>query len=167
VILGENATILRTVNAGTTIDGININNTQNYLSVSFRRASNVVFAVGENGFVIFSNNSGGSWGVRLSGRDKDYMGTQFRTANLGYIIGAEGLVLSTSNGGNTLVDRSRPLSVTFNDLAFTTNAFGYIAGDEGILLRTTNSGGNWTSLTPGTTESINGFIFSIIPQAIL
>ncbi|WP_373520041.1 YCF48-related protein [Aquiflexum sp.] len=159
VFLGENATILRTANAGTTIDGININNTQNYNSVSFRRSSNVVFAVGENGFVISSNNSGTSWAVRLSGRDKDYSNTQFRTATLGYIIGEEGLVLSTNNGGNTLTDRSRPLSITFNDLAFTTNAFGYIGGDNGVLLRTTNSGANWTSLTPGTEGAINGLYF--------
>ncbi|WP_194975466.1 YCF48-related protein [Aquiflexum lacus] len=159
VFLGENATILRTVNAGTTIDGININNTQNYNSVSFRRSANVVFAVGENGLVISSNNSGSSWAVRLAGRDKDYSNTQFRTATLGYIIGEEGLVLSTNNGGNSLADRSRPLSVTFNDLAFTTNAFGYIGGDNGILLRTTNSGGNWTSLTPGTEGAINGIYF--------
>ncbi|WP_373492764.1 YCF48-related protein [Aquiflexum sp.] len=159
VFLGENATILRTANAGTTIDGININNTQNYNSVSFRRSSNVVFAVGENGFVITSNNSGSSWALRLSGRDKDYSNTQFRTAALGYIIGEEGLVLSTNNGGSTLTDRSRPLSITFNDLAFTTNAFGYIGGDNGVLLRTTNSGANWTSLTPGTEGAINGLYF--------
>jgi photosystem II stability/assembly factor-like uncharacterized protein len=159
VFLGENATILRTANAGTTIDGININNTQNYNSVSFRRSSNIVFAVGENGFVISSNNSGSSWAIRLSGRDKDYSNTQFRTATLGYIVGEEGLVLSTNNGGNTLTDRSRPLSITFNDLAFTTNAFGYIGGDNGILLRTTNSGANWTSLTPGTEGAINGLHF--------
>lgn len=158
-ITGENATLMRTTNAGLTFDGININNSETYVDASFRTTSNLVFAVGSNGFLISSTNSGQSWSLRLSGREIDYTGTQFRTATLGYIIGPSGRVFSTNNGGNTLVDRSRPLSVVFNDLFFTTNAFGYIAGENGNILRTTNSGGNWTSLNPGTNNNINGLFF--------
>lgn len=159
VITGENATLMRTTNAGLTFDGININNTESYVDAAFRTNSNLVFGVGTNGFLISSTNSGQSWSLRLSGREIDYTGTQFRTATLGYIIGPNGRVFSTNNGGNTLVDRSRPLSITFNGLFFTTNAFGYIAGDNGNILRTTNSGGNWTSLNPGTNQNINGLFF--------
>jgi photosystem II stability/assembly factor-like uncharacterized protein len=159
VVTGEGATLMRTVNGGLTFDGININNAENYVDASFRTTANIVFAVGSNGFVISSTNSGQSWSLRLSGREIDYTGTQFRTATLGYIIGPNGRVFSTNNGGNTLVDRSRPLSITFNGLFFTTNAFGYIAGDNGNILRTTNSGGNWTSLNPGTSNQINGLFF--------
>lgn len=159
VITGQNATLLRTTNAALTFDAININNQQNFVDASFRANSNVVFATGTNGFVISSNNSGGSWSTRLSGREVDYSGTQFRTATLGYIIGEEGRFFVTSNGGATLVDRSRPLSVKFNDLAFTTNAFGYICGDNGVILRTTNSGVNWSSLNPDTEVNINGLFF--------
>ncbi|TVP51735.1 MAG: T9SS C-terminal target domain-containing protein [Mongoliibacter sp.] len=158
-ITGENATLMRTTNAGLTFDGININNAETYVDASFRTTSNLVFAVGSNGFLISSTNSGQSWSLRLSGREIDFTGTQFRTATLGYIIGPNGRVFSTNNGGNTLVDRSRPLSITFNDLFFTTNAFGYIAGENGNILRTTNSGGNWTSLNPGTNDNINGLFF--------
>ena len=159
VVMGETGTILRTVNGGTTFDGINVANTQNFLAVDFRFNSNIVYAVGTNGIVMSSTNSGSSWTVRLTGFAKDYNATQFRTALLGYIVGEDGLVLVTSNGGTTLTDRSRPLSSTFRDIAFTTNAFGYIAGDNGTLLRTSNSGANWTSLNPGTEESIYGLFF--------
>lgn len=159
VVLGETGTILRTINGGTTFDGISITNTQNFLSVDFRFTSNIVYAVGTNGVIISSTNSGGGWTVRLSGFAKDYTATQFRTGTLGYIIGEDGLVLSTSNGGTTIVDRTRPLSATFRDIAFTTNAFGYISGDEGTILRTSNSAANWTSLNPGTTAPIMGLFF--------
>ncbi len=159
VIVGETATILRTTNAGTTFDGINVNNTQNYFDASFRANSNVVFAVGTSGFVISSINSGGSWSLRLSGNNTDFIATQFRTATLGYITGPDGKVFSTNNGGSSLVDRSRPLSVDFNNLFFTTNAFGYIIGNDGTALRTSNSGGNWTSLNLNTTEDLKGIYF--------
>jgi photosystem II stability/assembly factor-like uncharacterized protein len=159
VVTGQNATLLRTLNAGTTFDAINVNNQQNYVDASFRANANVVFAVGTNGFLLASNNSGGSWGLRLSGREIDYQGTQFRTATLGYIIGENGSFFVTTNGGNSLIDRSRPLSNTFNGLFFTTNAFGYVCGDGGVILRTTNSGVNWSSLNPGTNENIKGLYF--------
>lgn len=159
VVLGDTGTSLRTINGGTTFDGINIPTTQTSLSVDFRFTSNIVFAVGTNGVIASSTNSGGSWTVRLSGFAKDYTATQFRTGVIGYIIGEDGLVLSTGNGGITLTDRTRPLSATFRDIAFTTNAFGYISGDEGTILRTSNSGANWTSLNPGTTDPILGLFF--------
>ncbi len=160
VVTGEEATLMRTVNAGLTFDGININNSENYVAASFRTISNVVFAVGSNGFAIASNNSGQSWALRISGRNIDFTATTFKTATLGYMIGPMGGFFFTNNGGNTLGDRSRPLSVTFNDLYFTTNAFGYIAGEKGTILRTTNSGANWTSLNPRTEDNINGLYFS-------
>ncbi|MDO9552583.1 YCF48-related protein [Rhodonellum sp.] len=159
VIVGNSGTLLRTVNGGLTFDGININNSENYAAASFRTGSNVVFAVGTNGFVISSINSGGSWTLRLSGVDNDYTGTKFKTANLGYIIGKAGRFLVTSNGGTSLVDRSRPLSIAFNGLSFPTNNFGYLAGENGIVLRTGNSGSNWTSLNLNTEVNINGLFF--------
>jgi photosystem II stability/assembly factor-like uncharacterized protein len=159
VIVGQTGTLMRTVNGGLTFDGININNSQDYLAASFRAPSNVVFSVGTNGYVISSVNSGGSWSQRLAGVDNNYTGTQFRTANLGYIIGEGGKFLVTSNGGSSLVDRSRPLSVTFKGLAFPSNAFGYIAGEDGVILRTGNSGSNWTSLNLNTKLDINGLYF--------
>jgi photosystem II stability/assembly factor-like uncharacterized protein len=159
VVTGQNATLLRTLNAGTTFDAINVNNQQNYVDVGFRANANVVFAVGTNGFLLSSNNSGGSWGLRLSGREIDFQATQFTTESRGYIIGENGSIFITTNGGNSLTDRSRPLSNTFNGLFFTTNTFGFVCGDGGIILRTSNSGTNWSSLNPGTNENINGLYF--------
>lgn len=159
VITGRNATIIRTINGGLTLDGINVNNAENYVDVKFRGNTSVVFAVGTNGFVISSINAGNSWTLRLSGRDVDYTGVKFRTDNLGYIIGTNGRFFVTSNGGNTLVDRSRPLSVTFKDIDFPSNNFGYISGDAGTVLRTSNSGANWSSLNLDNSRSINGLFF--------
>ncbi|GHB41957.1 YCF48-related protein [Mongoliitalea lutea] len=159
VFTGKGATLIRTTNGGLTLEGINVNNSQDYNSVEFRDNSNVVFAVGTNGFVISSINAGNSWSLRLSGIDVDYTGVKFRTDNLGYVIGTNGRFFVTSNGGNTLVDRSRPLSVTFRDIDFPSNNFGYISGDMGTVLRTSNSGTNWTSLNLDNSRNINGLFF--------
>lgn len=159
VFTGRNATLIRTVNGGLTLDGINVNNAETYVDAKFRGNTSVVFAVGTNGFVLSSINAGNSWTLRLSGRDVDYSGVKFRTDNLGYLIGSNGRFFVTTNGGNTLVDRSRPLSVTFKGIDFPSNNFGYISGDEGTVLRTSNSGSNWTSLNLGTSRSINGLFF--------
>lgn len=159
VITGEGATLLRTVNGGSTFEGRNTNNQENYWDVSFRANANVVFATGSNGFLISSNNSGGSWSVRLSGRDVDYTGLQFVSAIRGYLIGEEGRIFLTNNAGNSFADRTRPVSNDFKHLFFLTNSLGYVCGENGILLRTTNSGGNWTSLNPGTSENLNGLYF--------
>lgn len=159
IITGENATILRTTNAGLNFGGINVNNQETYLDIAFRANSNVVFSTGTNGFLLSSANAGASWTLRLSGREVDYTGTEFKTDRIGYIIGENGRFFFTNNGGTSFNDRSRPVSNKFNHLFFTTNALGYVCGDGGILLRTTNSGTNWTSLNPGTTENLNGMFF--------
>lgn len=159
VIVGANATFLRTTNAGLTFDGINVNNTENYLAVSFRATSNLVFAVGTNGFLLSSTNSGGSWTQRLASVDSDYAATQFRTGNLGFIVGSIGKFLVTSNGGNSIKDNSRPLTIDFNNLFFTSDAFGYIIGKNGTVLRTSNSGSTWTSLNLNTEVDLKGIYF--------
>ncbi|MCH7410712.1 YCF48-related protein [Belliella sp. DSM 111904] len=160
VVVGQSATLLRTTNAGLTFDGINVSNTQTYRDISFRGNSNMVFAIGTSGHMLASTNSGGSWTLRLSGNNADYVAAQFRTENLGYFVGPEGKIFSTSNGGNSIVDRSRPLSIDFRNLYFITNALGFVVGDQGTVLRTSNSGGNWSSLNTNTTTNLRGLYFA-------
>ncbi|MEX2513431.1 MAG: YCF48-related protein [Cyclobacteriaceae bacterium] len=159
VVTGKNGTSLRTANGGLTFVATGSRTTEDLHALSFLHESNMVFAVASSGYLIVSNNSGSSWGIRLAGRANDYTAVQFTTDLRGFITGDNGLILLTGNGGSTFVDRSRPISLPFNSLFLTSNTAGYISGNNGNIINTTNSGGNWTTLNPGTNKNVNGLYF--------
>ncbi|WP_162343365.1 YCF48-related protein [Cyclobacterium salsum] len=159
VISGDNGTILRTDNGGLTFSASNSRTLQGIKDLAFRPETNSVMGVGSSGNLIASNNSGGNWAIRLSGRANDYTSIEFTTDLRGYLAGDQGLILLTGNGGNSFLDRSRPISLPFNSLYFVSGNVGYVSGNNGNILSTTNSGGTWTTLNPGTNRNVNGLYF--------
>lgn len=159
LVTGINGTILRTMNGGLTFANVNSRTAQDINGVSFKGHANTVYAVGANGVMISSANSGRGWAVQSSGRGNDYAAVRFVTGEIGYIIGENGLILSTNNGGNSFTDRSRSLSLPLNTLYFTSNSVGFVGGDSGTILNTTNSGSSWVAFNPGTDRNIYGMYF--------
>ncbi|WP_215225324.1 YCF48-related protein [Echinicola shivajiensis] len=159
LVAGESGVVLYTNNAGLTFSQRTSRTDQNILGLSYKLATNNVYAVANSGVLISSANSGASWSLRMSGRNNDFTATQFVTDLRGYIVGQEALILSTTNGGSSFADRSRPLSIPFNNLEFVSASFGYVVGDNGTILITTNSGGGWTALNPNTEKNLYGIHF--------
>ena len=108
------------------------------------------YIVGDNGYVLKSEDSGTSWSQIYTG-----FNNAFNTVN---IIDDNNVILSTSNsivktddGGATWVSLNIP-NVTVNKTYFTNSLVGHAVCNGGTILKTIDGGENWY-----TTESTNTF----------
>jgi len=107
------------------------------------------WAVGENGAIWITTDSGNTWSEQTSNVSETLTDVVFASATTGLIVGSSGMILSTTDGGdNWVVDTS----ATWHDL------FGVcLAGQNDAwavgsltLLHSTNSGNSWVPKPSGT-----------------
>lgn len=158
-IVGDQATALRSTNSGATFGKANLGatNTRGLKGLDFKPESNLVYAVGQEGYLISSTNAGSSYTQRLAGIRNDFTGTDFKTDRVGHIIGQQGAVYVTSNGATSLVSRPIPEAVDLVGLDYWNNSFGYVGTNSGKIFRTSNSGSSWVPVPAQTSETIAGF----------
>ncbi|MEB2783316.1 YCF48-related protein [Algoriphagus persicinus] len=158
-IVGDMATALRSTNSGVTFGKANLGaiNARNLNALAFHPASNLVFAVGQDGYGISSTNAGSSYSQQLAGIRNDFTGTDFKSDRVGHIIGQQGAVYVTSNGVTSLVPRPVPVGVDLIGLDYWNTAFGYVGSYSGKMYRTSNSGSTWVPVSAPTPETITGF----------
>ncbi|SFB48753.1 Por secretion system C-terminal sorting domain-containing protein [Algoriphagus aquimarinus] len=158
-VVGDLATALRSTNSAATFAKANLGatNTRNIKALAYIPASNLVFAVGQEGYLISSTNAGSSYTQRLAGIRNDFSGTDFKTDRVGHIIGQRGAVYITSNGATTLTSRPVPDAVDLIGLDYWNTAFGYVGSNSGKMFRTSNSGSAWVPVHAQTPETITGF----------
>ena len=106
-------------------------------------------AVGENGLILRSTNSGGSWYSQTSNTQKSIHSVEFSVNNTSriYCAGDSGLILKTTNEG---VSWGFQNSGTVNDLNslffYLDDNTGYVVGNSGTILKTTDGGGSITAI---------------------
>ncbi len=113
----------------------------NSLQSVFFPSPNIGYAVGWDGTIIKTNDSGTNWTVLSSGNKNDFNSVFFIDPNTGYAVGGSGTILKTTNGGTSWTGMS---SGSTNDLSavFFTNAnTGYTVGINGTILATNDGGG--------------------------
>jgi len=114
-------------------------------------------AVGENGMVSTTENSGQNWTTIFPGDNKNLFDMDFPSKDIGYSVGAYGKVLKTTDGGVSwsisypAVANNRHL----NGVHFINDQLGYAVGRYGKVLKTINSGTDWTLVDIGTTTHLN------------
>lgn len=131
------------------------------------------WAVGHNGVILFSADSGASWQLQRSDKTADgekagapLLGVWFADNQNGYAVGAYGYFLATHDGGTTWVDNAAALN---NGDGWHLNAIRglqgtdtvFIVGEHGILFRSTDRGATWHSLP----SPFDGSFFGIAPVA--
>ncbi len=158
-IVGDLATALRSTNSAATFAKANLGatNTRNIKALAFKPASNLVFAVGQEGYLISSTNAGSSYTQRLAGIRNDFSGTDFKSDRVGHIIGQKGADYITSNGATSVVYRPVPEEIDIVGLDYWNTAFGYVGSYSGKMFRTSNSGSTWVPVHAQTPETITGF----------
>jgi hypothetical protein len=130
-----------------------------------------IWAVGTDGAVVKSTNSGTSWQtVDISGATNYHFNAVFfADANNGFIVGEKkadsdkfkGVIYRTTNSGATWdasVTYTPAMYIPFKDITFDIreggNAdIGYIAAGEGYIYKTTNRGANWSREQVDNTKS--------------
>lgn len=158
-IVGDSATALRSTNSGVSFRKANLgtSNTRDLKALAYKPASNLVFTVGQDGYLISSTNAGSSYTQRLAGVRNDFTGTDFKNERVGHIIGHRGAVYVTSNGATSVISRPIPEAVNLIGLDYWNTAFGYVGSESGKIFRTGNSGSAWVPVSAQTTETITGF----------
>ncbi len=101
-------------------------------------------AVGDNGTVLKTENTGTTWNNYDSGADYRLTGLYFTSEDVGYISG-EGSVRKTLDGGENWDFSSSGISYApIHSIFFTSETTGYTAGSR--TFKTTNGGDNWTEI---------------------
>ena len=158
-VVGDLATALRSTNSGVSFGKANLGatNTRNVKALAFKPASNLVFAVGQDGYLLSSTNAGSSYTQRLAGIRNNFSGTDFKTAIGGHITGQRGVDYITGNGATSLVYRPVPEEIDIVGMDYWNTSFGYIGASAGKIYRTGNGGVSWVPVPAQTPETITGF----------
>ena len=156
--VGENGTIFRTTDGGTTWISQPSGTTYNLYGVSFTDVNNGT-AVGDFGIILKTDNGGATWNLQSSGTTNVLYGVSFTDTNNGTAVGDAGTILRTTNGGTNW--NSQPSGTTnyLFGVSFTDENTGTAVGSNGTILRTTNGGTNWISQSSGITNVLYGVSF--------
>jgi photosystem II stability/assembly factor-like uncharacterized protein len=159
VAVGDLATIVRTVNTGTSFSRINLGATANrrLLDLAFKANSNEIFAIGQEGYLLFSTNAGTGWTQRLAGIRNRFSSVDFKNQTTGFIAGENGAVFVTTNSATTLFGRPLPEAIPVLSIDFWNTSFGYSSSPGGKIYRTGNSGSTWVPLLDPSARAIAGF----------
>ncbi|WP_166637297.1 YCF48-related protein [Algoriphagus boseongensis] len=148
-LAGENGVLLKTINGGaswsTLVSGVNV--TLRDLSTTVANPQ-IVLAVGDEGTVIQSNNSGSSF-VKVSlgtGFTKNVKGIGFLPSSLSvWICGTDGYLASSTNGGRNFTLRQNGYRNDFSGIDFKNETQGFVVGQKGQFLATGNGATSFVS----------------------
>lgn len=158
-VVGDLATALRSTNSGATFGKADLGatNTRNLKALAYKPASNLVFAVGQDGYLISSTNGGSTYSQQLAGIRNDFSATDFKTDRTGHITGQRGADYATGNGATSLVYRPIPEEIDIVGMDYWNTSFGYVGAASGKIYRTGNGGTSWVPVSVQTPETITGF----------
>ncbi len=117
-----------------------------------------VIAVGNQGKIFRSTNSGATWASYTNTSDNLNTVTSF--LNDVWIGGSAGTIYKTAKSISPLTSISVGENFKINSVHFVNSTVGYLCGDSGKIYKSVNGGSNWTSTASGVgTEDLNGINF--------
>lgn len=159
VAIGDTATVVRTGNSGTTFTYPNLGatNTRGVKNIAFKPNLALASAVGQDGYLLNSTNSGASWSQKFAGIRNNFTSVDFKSLNTGFIAGEKGAFFVTTNGATTVISRPIPEAIPIQTLDFWNTSFGYASATEGKVFRTGNSGSAWVPVSLPVNRRLAGF----------
>jgi len=112
------------------------------------------WAVGEEGYILYTDNGGENWNQQSSGTDMSLESVHFVDQHRGWVVGSNyeyGIILRTLNAGLNWEIAYIEFGIYLNDVFFTDTLNGWIVGNA--MLHTTDGGENW--------EDQNGWGFGV------
>jgi photosystem II stability/assembly factor-like uncharacterized protein len=111
------------------------------------RIGNRVVAVGDRGYIVYSDSNGDSWSRAKAPAAPLLTAVRFADAKNGWAVGHDSVILVTRDGGDTWTQQfsapseQRPLL----DILFLTPTHGMAVGAYGAFYETTDGGKSWTA----------------------
>ncbi|HQF43480.1 MAG TPA: YCF48-related protein, partial [Ignavibacteriaceae bacterium] len=116
------------------------------------------WAVGSNGTILKTTNSGVNWIAQTSGTTKALTSINFIDSNTGWAVGASGTILKTTNGGEVWFTQSSGISREIKSVCFIDSNTGWVAY-AGNILKTTDGGANWIEQIKRVSHTIQSVYF--------
>ncbi|MCO6449642.1 MAG: DNRLRE domain-containing protein [Caldilineales bacterium] len=102
------------------------------------------WAVGENGVVLGSNDSGVNWSMLAISVTANLNGVDFIDGDNGAAVGDGGAIFHSVDGGVTWFPQTSGVNKNLNDVRFFADGqHGIVVGDGGALLTTSDGGTTW------------------------
>jgi PKD repeat protein/photosystem II stability/assembly factor-like uncharacterized protein len=147
--VGQNGTILKTVDTGTTWSSLTSGTANVLNSVNFAD-DNTGYAVGVSGTILKTTDGGANWTAQISGTTNNLYSVSFIDANTGFTVGQNGIILKTTNGGTNWTSQTSGTTTFLRSVCYTDLSTAYIAGHNGTILKTSDGGTTWTQQFSGT-----------------
>ena len=134
------------------IDGANLNNI--YFSTNSKG-----IAIGRNGVIIQTLDTGNTWLNVNSNTTKDLSGITMIDLSTGFVVGSGGTILKTINGGTTWQKINSPSSDYLTCITTINSKTLMVVGLNGIILKSIDGGNSWVKKQSGVIIQLNSVKF--------
>jgi len=163
-VIGDNGTIMRSINSGTSWQKINSNTTADLYTIGFRdNFGDTGYCAGEGGVIIKTTDGGFNWFTIPSATASTIKDLKFTNSNAvpmsAVAVGENGTLLKLING---IWEAVQIDTADLNSIAIENNTRFTIVGNSGLILRSTNSGTNWVRINSNISNDLNQISYSSI-----
>ncbi|MCD4783226.1 MAG: hypothetical protein K8T10_05260 [Candidatus Eremiobacteraeota bacterium] len=157
--VGNQGTILRTTDGGSSWASQTSGTTSNLNGVHFTSTNNGV-AVGASGVILTTTDGGSTWTSRVSSRQVLVgLNSVYALGTSMWTVGDSGSILYSTDSGANWTTQTSGVSTSLHDVVFTDSTTGWAVGAGGVVLHTTNSGSTWVAQSSGVNGSLYGVSF--------
>ncbi|MBN2103224.1 hypothetical protein JW835_04200 [bacterium] len=140
-IVGDNYTILKTINSGNEWLLQSIQEPISLWSI-FIINSKIGWIVGDNGTILKTDNGGDSWMNQISNITNCLRSVYFINENIGWVVGDGGTILKTTDAGENWILLQSNSKVYLSSVFFINNEVGWIVGKNYLGLQGSGNGAN-------------------------
>ncbi|MDP2886309.1 MAG: YCF48-related protein [Ignavibacteria bacterium] len=165
VAVGENGTIVRTTNGGTTWTSASSGTTATLTALHIANAT-TGWAVGYDRTILKTTDGGATWTSQFSTMgSRNLYDVFFLDASTGWTTGRDdwpgyiALVYKTTNGGTGWSSTMTGTSSNLYSIWFTSSTTGCAVGSSGVIRKTTDGGSSWSAKTSGTSNALYSVCF--------
>lgn len=123
------------------------------------------YVVGDNGYVLKTDDGGTNWGQISTGFDTFSFNTVNIIDNSNIILSSSNSIIKSSNGGLTWQSFTIP-NVTVLKTAFTSSLIGHAFCSDGMILKTIDGGLNWYVTQNSSTQSSDYYTVFFVNQNV-
>lgn len=158
---GSNGIIIKTLDGGNSWVVVHHVSTFNSLFHITSIDNQKIFACGENGLILYSENQGLEWNALDIPVISNIQSLEFTPSSQGFACTAEGEILASHDQGltwhiiNTLIE-----DIQLNTIFCYNDNCIYAAGDDGVIIRSYDGGTSWALMQTDTEETINSLIYT-------
>jgi len=161
-VVGSSGTILRTTDAGITWAVQTPANTNRLNAVVFANAD-TGFAVGQtgggnaSGVISYTTNAGVVWTQITTVAGGGLTALSLLDANNVFVVGNNRILQTTNSGATWNIDT---VTGSWTGISLFPNNSAIVVGQNGVMTRTTDFGATWTSITSGTSSTLQSVSFA-------